>query len=252
MSMDISENGENATGEVVTPPDATVSKEQTGEDNGNPYIIKPIEQEIAEAKAAEDGTKGENEGVTPEAQQEFNEVVKSWKEDRENLSKFEKENSELRDMLAQTKNKLSQYESDEEDEEDKELEGLSRADREAKIVERHNQRKADEQTRIATEVEKEKSFMRASEPFYKENEKAVLANAVKFDCKTLEQAVKITKEITSAVERAEKARLIEEKRKLDASGVQPTGTTGNTTPRNSAYNPDTDRSKSIRDLYRGL
>jgi len=246
--MDETNEGGEATVENTAVVDNTsvVTEEKKVDDTENPYLpVKPVAQEIDATKTEEKSEEGKKEGETPDdTPTEFTEVINSWKEDRETLAKSEKENSVLRDELAQLKNKLSLYEDGAEDEEDKELEGLTRSQREAKIVERHNQKQLEAREKVAQEVEKEKSFMRLSEPFFKENEATVIANAIKFDCNNLEQAVKITKAEFAVAERTAKAKALEDNRKLDASNK-----VGDTVVQKKPTDTKNDKQKSIRDIY---
>lgn len=221
---------------------------QAGDDKGNP---------APEAAPGEGGDTTPNpapaadeKGETPstEVPSEFQEIIEGWKEDRMLLATSETENRTLRDQVEQLKNRLGRYEY-EEDEEDKEIEGLSRQEREQRIVERHEKQKAESLAKQQEEVASEKRWMRSSSPYFRANEKAILENAVKFNCTSLAQAEMITKAQFTAAERVKKAAEIEATRKRDAGGATPGGTNSGV-PVVKGYDPARDRNKSIRDIYR--
>lgn len=221
---------------------------QTGDDKGNP---------APEAAPGEGGNTPPNpapaadeKGETPstEVPSEFQEIIEGWKEDRTALATAETENRTLRDEVEQLKNRLSRYES-EEDEEDKELEGLTRQEREKRIVERHEKQKAEAEERTKTEVAREIAFHERTNPEFRANKQAILKVAASFNASSLEQATKIWKAQFTAAERVKKAAEIEATRKRDAGGATPGGTNSGV-PVVKGYDPARDGSKSIRDIYR--
>lgn len=183
-----------------------------------------------------------------EAPSEFQEIINGWKEDRNALATSETENRTLRDENEQLKNRLSRYESEGE-EEDRELEGLSRQEREKRIVERHEKQKAEADERTKTEVAREIAFHERTSPEFRANKQAILKIAASFNATSLEQATKIWKAQFTAAERTKKAAEIEAARKRNAGGATPGGN-NNGSPAIQGYDPARDGNKSFRDIYR--
>jgi hypothetical protein len=188
----------------------------------------------------------ETPSTTPEA--DFKEIIDGWKEDRSLLQASEKENQALRDELAQAKAKLSSL-GEGDDEEADEFEGLSRAEREAKIIEKHEAKQREAAEKTAKEVADEVRFMERTNKEFRENKAAIIKIAQDFDAKDLEQATKIWKAQKLSADRAVKAAKVEEERKA-AAGTAPGGESQGGAPV-QGYDPQRDGDKSIKDLLLG-
>lgn len=202
-----------------------------------------------EEEAGKPDTQGQGKSETPstDPEKEFQEIIEGWKEDRVALQASENENRTLRDENAQLKNKLARYESGEDEGEDDEFAGLSREERERRIVEKHQKAETEKAERTRQEVAREISFHERTDPEFRANKDAVLKLAASFNCTSLEQAMKFWRAQKAVAERAKKSALKENERKGDA-GVTPGGNGGQGN-RATGYDPARDGGKSIRDIY---
>lgn len=222
---------------------------QPGEGNGTPAPDPTPGEGGNTPPNPEAAAPEKSETPSTEVPSEFQEIIAGWKEDRTLLANAETENRTLRDENEQLKNRLARYESGEEDEEDKEFEGLSRQEREKRIIERHEKKVAEEAEKTRTEVAREIAFHERTNPEFKANKAAILKIADSFNASSLEQATKIWKAQFTAAERTKKAAEIEAARKREAAGGTPGGA-NNGAPAPKGYDPVRDASKSIRDIYR--
>jgi len=225
----------------------------TPQENGTPSGQTPTPE--GEGQVVTEGTTtpengGEPNSATPSTtpETEFQEIIDGWKEDRNALVVSERENQTLRDENAQLKTKLASL-GEGEDEETDEFEGLSRAEREAKIIERHEAKQREAAEKTAKEVADEIRFMERTNKEFRENKAAIIKIAQDFDAKDLEQATKIWRAQKLSADRAVKAAKAEEERKATA-GTTPGGES-NGGVQLKGYDSERDGNKSISDLLLG-
>lgn len=163
-----------------------------------------------------------------------NSMLSGWKDDRKRLSTTEKENQEMR-------TKLARYE-----EKDEDFLGLSEDERVDKMVERREADTKAKHEKEEQEVESEIRWHKAKDPFFGTNEKRIMANASGFNCKSLKDAIKITKQQDKLVKDAKGTSKYKDNQQKNADGVGGSKAGGKHT---SSYNAKVDKNKSISQLY---
>lgn len=256
-----SDNGGNAPGfepavttEVVVNPAGTEGAEPKAPEAGAPNASgteqQPAVQPAVSTPEEGAGSQGEadpEKGETPSTEpDQFKEIIEGWKEDRTLLATTENENRTLRDENAQLKNKLARYEGEDDGDVD-EYEGLTREQREAKIVEKHQQAETEKAEKLRQEVAKEISFHERTDPEFRANKVAVLKVAEAFKATSIEQAMKIWKAQQGVASRAKTAAATETARKQNA-GATPGGADGGK-PASKGYDPAVEGKMSIREIY---
>lgn len=176
----------------------------------------------------------DDETLEAEKREASNAMLEGWKGDRERLSSIEKENQEYREKLAR-------YE-----EKDEDFLDLSEDERVNKMVERREADKKAKDDREKAETDSEIRWHRSKDPYFKDNEKRILKNAVAFNSSSLTDAIKITKQQDALTAKAEGTKNYHDSRKKQADGVGGSKAGGKIT---SGYDKKTDGNKSISQLY---
>jgi len=195
-------------------------------------------EEDSQQSSTEENSTGEQiqneDEKTTKVDEASNAMLEGWKGDRERLSTIEKENQEYR-------RKLTKYEETDED-----FLGLSEDERVNKMVERRESDKKAKDDREKAETDSEIQWHRSKDPYFKDNEKRILENAVAFNSGSLVDAIKITKQQDALVQKTEGTQKYHDNRKKGADGAgkkQAGGTTSST------YDSKIDGNKSISQLY---
>jgi hypothetical protein len=186
--------------------------------------------------AAQEEDKSNVNGVTPSNNDTINvdEIVSSWGEDRTKLSVLEEENFNLKRQLASAK-KADDDEDDETPLSEKVEKEIARREEEKESLKQFNTQTA----------EREINFLEKTNPFFKANKQAVLQVAI--DAKlNLTEAIKVLK--ARNAEAKEKINEADKDRKKGANQDTAKSGSGNVT-KNTTYNKETDKGKSIAALY---
>ena len=199
-------------------------------------VVENANADVNNDAAAQVEDKSGANGATPSNNDTVNvdEIVSSWGEDRNKLSALEEENFKLKRQLS------SSSKGNDDDDDNMTLD--EKVERE--ISRREEERESLKQFNTQT-AEREISFLEKTNPFFRANKQAVLQVAV--DAKlNLTEAVKVLK--ARNAEAKDKINEVDKDRKKGASQDTSKAGTGNVT-KNTAYNPETDKGKSIAALY---
>lgn len=193
--------------------------------------------EDVENQKTEDEVSKENGGKpSTEDQVNTDDLVEGWKEDRQRVSELEDENYKLKQQL-----RASKYKDDDDDDD------LSMDERVDRRVKQREEDAAAEKELAEKKADREVSFMRRSNPFFRANEKEVLQRAIDRHM-NLSEATKDLKDererIAAAKENADDGR------KKNAGGKSDSDSSkGGSTKSPTKYDPEKDKDKSIEDMY---
>lgn len=200
----------------------------------DPVTTNPVEDGGASENEETVENKGGVKSETPSNDDSVNvdDIVSSWKSDRERISELERENFELRKKSSTTKD---------EDEDD----NLSIDERVEKRI-AQKQKEAEEMEKFSKEqAEREATFMRKVSPTFRKNEVEIIKIAIDGRM-NLSEATRVFETRHKAVADAKKE--VDDERKKNA-GQKPSSSKGGEVGK-KGYDPKADKSKSISDMYR--